>query len=150
MKLRTKMVATIVTAAAGLALFAGPTPARARYMPGPCFLPARTAETVRHHMKRIIRCAVDLWPVPGGAAKAICIADRESHLNPEASSRTGKYLGLFQHSAAAWPNRYTSYTRPEWKLHTSALNGRTNAIVTIRMVHAVGTKGWRPWAGAGC
>ena len=98
-------------------------------------------------MKRLIRCAVALWPIRGGAKKAICVADRESHLNPSARSATGKYLGLFQHSAAAWPSRFTSYTKTKWKLSSDALNGRSNTIVTIRMIRA---GGWGPWKGAGC
>jgi hypothetical protein len=136
-----------VTVVATLVISAGPSSVRAATVPGPCYLTARTAETVQHRMKRIIRCAIDLWSVPGGATKAICIAARESHLNPHASSATGKYLGLFQHSAAAWPGRYEMWTKPRWQLHPNALNGRTNAIVTIRMVHA---GGWGPWKGAGC
>ncbi len=114
---------------------------------GPCYLPRRVGETTRHRMKRLIHCAVGLWAVPGGATKAICIVNRESHLNPRAISATGKYLGLFQHSAAAWPSRFATYTKPQWKLSGNALNGRSNTVVTIRMVHAAG---WGPWAGAGC
>jgi hypothetical protein len=115
--------------------------------PGPCHLAARPRETVQHHMKRLITCAVGLWPVRGGATRAICIARRESGLDPRASSRTGRYLGLYQHQATAWPSRFDTWTRPGWKLKADALNGRSNAIVTIRMVNA---NGWGPWAGVGC
>ena len=134
------LIATVV-------IWAGPTRVRASSVTGPCYITARAGETVKHRMKRIIRCAVDRWSVPGGSTKAICVANRESHLNPHASSATGKYLGLFQHAATAWPGRYAKWTRPEWQLRRSALNGRTNAIVTIRMVHS---DGWGPWKGAGC
>ena len=46
-----------------------------------------------------------------------------------------------------WPARYDGYTQPVWELSRRALNGRTNAIVTIRMVAAFGTwheAGWPP------
>jgi hypothetical protein len=32
-------------------------------------------------------------------------------------------------------------------LSNNALNGRSNTVVTIRMIHA---KGWTPWNGAHC
>ena len=102
---------------------------------------------MRSQMKRIIRCAVDRWEVPGGSERAICIADRESNLNPKAESATGEYLGLFQHSADAWPDRYEEWTLPSWQLPESALHGRTNAVVTTRMVNA---DGWGPWHGVRC
>jgi hypothetical protein len=115
---------------------------------GPCDLVRREGDTVRQLSKRLIRCAADRWAVPGGAAKAICIARAESDLDPEAESASGDYLGLFQHSADAWPDRYREWTRPSWGLDESALSGRTNAIVTIRMVNA---NGWGPWSGVdGC
>lgn len=82
----------------------------------------------------------------GGATKAICIADVESGLNPDARSAGGTYLGLFQHSAELWPDRYDTWTRRAWELDESALSGRTNTIVTIRMVNA---NGWGSWAGVG-
>ena len=82
--------------------------------------------------------------MPGGAEKAICIAEVESGLDPEGGLADGEYLGLFQHGAEAWPDRYRAWTRPAWELDESALSGRTNAIVTIRMVNA---SGWGPWRG---
>ena len=44
-----------------------------------------------------------------------------------------------------WPARYDRYTQPAWELSRRALNGRTNAIVTIRMVVDHGT--WHERAG---
>ncbi len=152
-----RMIRTAAAVALGGAivasLFATPalaSPAGSRSLPrtvGPCALTRNDGETIQGFATRIIQCAADKWPVPGGADKALCIAQRESGLNPAASSATGEYLGLFQHSAAAWPDRYTEWTRPVWGLKQSALNGRTNAIVTMRMVNA---DGWGPWSGAGC
>jgi hypothetical protein len=114
---------------------------------GPCALPLVAGESVAHRMKRLIRCATDRWEVFGGYEKAVCIAKRESGLNPKAVSKDGRYLGLYQHRRRYWPDRYRRYARPEWNLSESALVGRTAAIVTIRMVRR---GGWDPWRGKGC
>ncbi len=116
-------------------------------VPGPCALTRLDGEAIEDFSIRMITCATERWPVPGGAEKAICIAERESGLIPWASSPTGMYVGLFQHSAEAWPDRYDGWTKPLWELKRSPLNGRTNSIVTIRMVNDAG---WGPWAGTGC
>ena len=118
---------------------------------GPCDVAQRTNETITHLMKRRITCAADRFgPVPGGATRAICIAKRESGLNPSASSPTGEYLGLFQQSSTYWPKRYKTWTQAAWQLSTNAKNGRSNSIVTLRMVHAAG--GWKAagWSPKGC
>ena len=115
--------------------------------PGPCPLARVSTETVQAYAARVIACAAGIWSVPGGVDRAICIARRESGLNPAASSPNGDYLGLFQHSAKYWPARYAAWTRVGWQLRPSALNARTNAVVTLRMVHAAGrwsTAGWSP------
>src|SRR4029079_13778150 len=113
---------------------------------GPCDLAARSSESVPHLMRRRITCAVDRFgPVGGGASRAICIAKRESGLDPTAKPATGKYLGLYQHSAKLWPDRFKQWTRKAWGLSDRTLSGRSNSIVTIRMVHAIGgwkTAGW--------
>ena len=113
---------------------------------GPCDITRKADETVRSKMKRLIVCATDRWDVRGGARRAICVADAESHLNPMAESAGGDFVGLYQHMASAWPDHYETWTRPAWELNTDALSGRTNTIVTIRMVNA---NGWGPWRGAG-
>jgi hypothetical protein len=113
---------------------------------GPCDLTRKADETIRSKMKRLIECATDRWEVRGGARRAICVADAESGLNPKATSSGGDFVGLFQHMADAWPDRFDSWTRPRWNLNESALSGRSNTIVTIRMVNA---DGWGPWRGAG-
>jgi len=137
-------IAAVLAAAVSMSSStAGAVPSR----PGPCELTRGADESVRHFAGRLIRCAVATWDVPGGADKALCIAARESGLHPGAQSATGRYLGLYQHSAKYWPGRYESWTEPDWGLDPSALSGRTNAIVTMRMVHA---SGWGPWKGIGC
>jgi hypothetical protein len=146
---RKRFVATAVIALLAVPLVS-PSPASASSS-GPCALSRATDETVQHFSKRQIRCAVaDFGPLPGGVARAVCIARRESSLIPTAESTDGKYLGLFQHMAKAWKTRYKDYTKASWALPTSALKGRTNAIVTIRMVVALG--GWKAagWPAKGC
>lgn len=136
------MVAALLAA---LALPA--TPATARHRPGPCDFHRGADEKITHLMKRRISCAVDRFgPVPGGVTRAICIARRESGLDPTATSEpTGEYRGLYQHDRDYWRWRYDTYTMPRWKLSTRALNGRSNSIVAIRMVSDFGTwkrAGW--------
>src|SRR3712207_3077276 len=115
---------------------------------GPYDLPLRDGETVARRMVRIIRCATERWPVPGDAGRAICIAERESGLDPKAASPGRTNLGIYQHSAVEWPDRYETWTRNVWELDESALIGRTNIIVAIRMANAAG---WGAWDGVeGC
>ncbi len=154
---RNRRIRGVVTAVTGGALalsLLAATPASASLprtttppAPGPCALVRSVGEAIQDFSIRIITCAADKWPVEGGADKAICIARRESGLIPTASSATGMYVGLFQHSAADWPNRYAQWTRPSWQLKENPYNGRTNAIVTMRMSNA---QGWGAWAGVGC
>jgi hypothetical protein len=132
------VVATLIAASA----LSTAAPAWAHHADGPCDFHPVDGETVEHFSTRQIRCAVERFgAVPGGARRAVCIADRESGLIPDATSLTGDYLGLFQHASKYWDSRYDEWTRPVWDLPTSALKGRTNAIVTIRMVHRAG--GWK-------
>ena len=84
----------------------------ARGVSGPCPLVRLEGEAIQAFSKRLIECAATRWPVEGGAEKAICIAQRESGLIPTASSPTGMYVGLFQHSAADWPRRYERVDPP--------------------------------------
>jgi hypothetical protein len=124
----------------------GAAPAVAHHAPGPCDLHRQDGETVRAFSRRLIVCAVDRFgPVRGGARRAVCIAKRESGLDPNATSEpTGQYRGLYQHDRDFWPWRYDTYTRQAWELSPRVLNGRTNAIVTIRMVVDFGA-----WKAAG-
>jgi hypothetical protein len=143
----------IRSAIAALALITGillgATPVFAHHAPGPCDFHRLDGESDRAFAKRRIVCAVERFgPVPGGPQRAICIARRESGLDPSATSEpTGQYRGLYQHDRDLWPSRYAEYTRPAWELSPRALNGRSNAIVTIRMVFKAGTwraAGWPP------
>lgn len=135
--------------AVALALLAPVASAEDR--PGPCDLHRLDDEPIEAFSIRRITCAVERFgPVPGGVERAVCIADRESHLRPKASSPTGMYLGLYQHAAEYWPARYEANTHPNWELPESALSGRTNSIVTIKMVVKAGTWGEAGWARGEC
>ena len=148
--MRSRILAAVAALALTAVTLVAPA-ASAHHRAGPCDADRVADETIQHFMKRKITCAVDLFgPVPGGSDRAICIANRESGLIPTASSATGMYLGLFQHSAAAWPDRYAKWTDLAWELSSDALSGRTNAIVTIRMVHAAGTWKDAGWPADGC
>ncbi len=136
----------ILVPTVALTLLLPATSAFAGEATGPCDLTRKADETIRSKMERLIVCATDRWEVGGGSQRAICVAEAESDLNPQMTSTNGDYVGLFQHLADAWPDRYDSWTRPAWNLNESALSGRTNTIVTIRMVNA---DGWGPWRGAG-
>lgn len=149
---RSRLVITVLFATLALSL---PSPVSgATRASGPCHLKRWTNESVRHFSRREIRCAVEtLGPVKGGADRAICIADRESNLLPGAQSPdgpNGPYDGLYQHLESAWDGRYAKYTDPAWSLNTSPFNGRSNAIVTVRMVVAFGTWKSAGWPRRGC
>ncbi len=144
---RATRAAVIVVAAAATLVPAVAPPASARHREGPCDPHRQEDETVQAHQRELIRCATNRWTVFGGYEKALCIAKRESGLNPRAVSSDGKYVGLYQHAKRYWPGRYEAYTRRGWELNDSPLVGRTNAIVSIRMAREVG---WGPWRGTGC
>jgi hypothetical protein len=145
--MRTRSAIAVLLMIPGLLL--GASAASAHHRPGPCDFHRLDGETIQHVSRRRIVCAVERFgPVSGGSRRAICIAKRESGLDPTATSEpTGEYRGLYQHDRDFWPANYEKYTVPAWELSPRALNGRTNAIVTVRMVHAVGTwreAGWPP------
>ena len=91
------------------------------------------------HIKQLIRCAARRWSVPGGAYKAIEVADCESHLDPGARTSSGSYAGLYQQSTHYWPSRSSQFGQGD----RSVFNGRANVIVSIRMAHATG---WGDWS----
>lgn len=140
---RVAALALVVALAGSLLLVAAPS-AQAT---GPCDFGRGEDQTVRAYMRDVIRCAVDRWSVRGGARTALCIAKRESGLLPWAESSNGINKGLYQQHIDYWGNNFETYTRTGWALKKQILNGRTNAIVSIRMAHA---GGWGPWGGSDC
>jgi hypothetical protein len=144
-----KNTVTVLAALVVAGVLGTAAPAAAHHRPGPCDFHRSDGETIQHFSKRRIVCVVDTFgPVRGGTQRAVCIARRESGLDPTATSEpTGEYRGLFQHDRDFWRWRYRTYTRDRWELPNRALNGRTNAIVTIRMVADFGAwkrAGWPP------
>ncbi len=134
------LTAAVLPAGAGLA-------AAGDVQPGPCPLTREKGESVRAHSRQLIRCAAERWSVPGGAAVALCIARRESGLIPSAESRDGLNKGLFQQHVDYWKTNFRTYAAPSWRLSPRILNGRTNAVVSIRMASNIG---WGPWGGRHC
>jgi hypothetical protein len=149
---RTAGLATTILVLALATVAMWHTPAAAlHHRVGPCGFPRKDGETIQHFSKRHIACAIKTFgSVGGGRTRAICIAQRESGLIPTATSTHKKYLGLYQHWRRMWRARYRAWTEPSWQLNTSALSGRTNAIVTIRMVHAAGSWKAAGWPVRGC
>jgi hypothetical protein len=94
----------------------------------------------RRQVKRLIRCSVRRWHVPGGASKAITVARKESGFRPRAYNPAG-YKGIYQQSARYWRRRARQFGFPDW----SAFNGRANVMVSIQMAHR---GGWGPWSTA--
>ena len=140
---RVAALALVVALTGSLLLVAAPS-AQAT---GPCDFGRAENQGVRAYMRDVIRCAVGRWSVRGGPQTALCIAKRESGLLPWAKSSNGINKGLYQQHIDYWAANYDTYTRPAWALEKRILNGRTNAIVSIRMAHA---GGWGPWGGSDC
>jgi hypothetical protein len=97
-----------------------------------------------------IDCAVEKWPVPNApnGNTPTQVAACESGLQADASNG-GRYLGIFQHSAHYWPGRVDAFAPRTWDkpLGASALNARSNIVVSIRMVAG---DGWGPWVQGNC
>lgn len=101
----------------------------------------QNVDDTRRAVRRLIRCAENSWPVPGGARKALEVAACESGFWPWAQG--GSNAGVYQHNLTYWRPRWERWGRP-LGLRPSPYNARTNVVVTMRMVHA--TRSWTPWA----
>jgi len=93
----------------------------------------------RWHVKQLIRCAEERWSVPGGVAMALYVANRESNYRPTAFNSYSGASGIFQHLRRYWPDRADTFGFDGW----SAFNARANIMVTMRMVHRMGS--WSHW-----
>jgi hypothetical protein len=93
------------------------------------------------YVRRLVWCVANRYHVPGGAGKAIAIANRESRFNPRAYNSYSGAEGVFQHLRRYWPGRAAAYGFRGW----SGFNARANIFVTMRMVRHLG--GWWPWGG---
>jgi hypothetical protein len=152
-------VLTVVLIVVGSFLWSGvPAVAEAH---GPCssdryiVRPRMGHEKVERRVKALIRCAVDRWSVPGGAQKALSVAECESGYWPWA--RGGDNLGVFQHRDVYWQSRVRSFLKREWFSRfqwdridrdasvypSAAYHARANVLIAIRMAHR---SGWGAWA----
>jgi hypothetical protein len=93
------------------------------------------------YVRRLILCSARHYNVPGGPAKALAIANRESRLRPRAFNPRSGALGIYQHLRRYWPGRAVAYGFRGW----SGFNARANIFVTMKMVRHLG--GWWPWGG---
>jgi hypothetical protein len=87
---------------------------------------------------RMIKCYARVFDAPGTPSFALCIARRESGLDPRATSPGGSYRGLFQQANRYWSYRYDLWGRPH-HLFNDIYNGRTNAVVSMKMAKSAGT-----------
>lgn len=88
-----------------------------------------------------IRCAVGKWSVPGGVHEALSIAKCESGLDEHA--RLGQFSGVYQQGSSWWRGRFRHYNPHHgFRLSPSIWNARSNVVISIRMMHAVGTGPW--------
>lgn len=90
----------------------------------------------------IIRCTAKRFGIDPDYA--IRVARCESGLRPHAIGGTNDlYYGLYQHRIDLWPGRWQWVGRhPRWEVANDPLDPHANALVTMRMVRAVG---WGPW-----
>jgi hypothetical protein len=93
------------------------------------------------YVRRLILCSARYYLVPGGPAKALAIAKRESRLHPRAYNPYSGALGIYQHLRRYWPGRADMYGFRGW----SGFNARANIMVTMKMVKHL--RGWWPWGG---
>jgi hypothetical protein len=89
-------------------------------------------------VKDLIACAVARWSVPGGVDKALSVAQCE-HGFQWYSPPGDPYVGVYQHSAALWPDRAAAYGFAGY----DARNGRANIMVAIQYAH---DHGWGAWS----
>lgn len=132
-------------------------PSLARADRGPCdedrfhVRPRMGHELVGRKVRGLIRCAEDRWDVPGGAPKAIAVAECESGLWPWAHGNGN--LGIFQQREPYWVGRARTYLERSWfsahrwerilTVPQGAYLARANVLVSIRMAHR---GGWGPWS----
>jgi hypothetical protein len=116
-------------------------------------LPARASDQCRfqhldkgtwtqHEEDVTARCVVNRWPIPGGLSKLKAVGECESGWWRLSRSPYG-YVGLFQHDLSSWPYRVRTYAPWGWTLRGRWQNSRTQLVVTVRMVRALG---WSPWS----
>lgn len=91
-----------------------------------------------------IQCAVDHFPVYGGAPKALDVAACESGLDEDEYGNP-PYIGVYQFHPSTWSGAYSRWRdfAQRWGVKSSPWNGRSNVLIAIKMVHA---GSWGPWS----
>jgi hypothetical protein len=91
-------------------------------------------------VRRTIAAAVARWPVPGGLAQALEVAQCESGSDLLAPAGVDGYAGTYQQSERYWQGRRAAFNPKHWDkpLPESPANPRANVVVSIRMAHATG------------
>lgn len=97
-----------------------------------------------HEVRATIRCYAARWRVPGGRARALEIARRESGFEWDANNPASTALGVYQPlrgTWASWRDRFRKVDRREdWA------RGRKNARANVGYSLAVASRsGWDPW-----
>ncbi len=119
---------------------------------GPCFeerfvniKPGMGHEKVTRRVTALIACAVDRWPVPGGLAEALNVADCESSFWPWSNNGHGDF-GVYQISS--WPARAKTYLKHRWfprhPFPPRWSKARANVFVGIRWAHLANS--WSAWS----
>lgn len=123
-----------------LVLLATPARAEETWREEHCRMNKATSVWTPFEVRQTIRCATAKWPVEGGPTRAIQIALCESGADLQDPGGDG-YAGTFQQSEQYWPGRYRSLKPKGWELQPSAVNPRSNTVISIRMAHARGWEG---------
>jgi hypothetical protein len=110
-----------------------PAAAHAGTVARSCPQPATGPESV----KSLIRCAAPKLGL--STSKALQVAWRESRYHPGARNNSSGTCGVFQHMPRYWPERVRRWY---WGTDPSCYDGRTNVLVSLRMVRS---GGWSPW-----
>jgi hypothetical protein len=125
----------------------------ARQEVGPC--PIRWKAAYYQHgdtdpVRRIIRCAVRRWAVPGGVTQAFSVAGCEDGFRPDAFNPTGcsgyGCFSIYQQHGRWWYPRAEALLPDRWEVGHGPFNARANVLVSVQMVH----RSWswsRDWPG---
>jgi hypothetical protein len=91
-------------------------------------------------LKLTASCALRKWPAD--KATVWMIAERESHWGARAVNSSSGACGVFQH--IGWAPRVQKFNHQvrEWNAAPSCFNGRSNILVSIRMMS---NSGFSPW-----
>ena len=97
----------------------------------------------RTELLLVIRCGVRLWPVYGGYAKAVSVAECESGLGPRATNPNGHY-GIYQFARSTFASVHSRW-RALWErmgVPAAIYNPRSNILHAVRKASA---DGWGAW-----